>query len=109
MLNRALKLIRAYHNLTQSEASRRTGLSKSYVSALEAGNKKVTLEVLEKYASAFNLPLSSLMLFAEHSQDRSLAEDARVYVAGKAIKMLDWLYTISNGEDGQSQDNLDGA
>jgi transcriptional regulator with XRE-family HTH domain len=94
-LNKALRLVRVYHDLSQVEAARRVGLSKSYVSELEAGNKKVTIEVLEKYASAFNLPVSSLMIFAEHSEDRNFAEDVRVYVAGKVLKMLDWISTIS--------------
>jgi transcriptional regulator with XRE-family HTH domain len=95
MLSQALRLIRVYHDLTQTEAARRIGLSKSYVSELEAGNKKVTLDVLEKYASAFKLPVSSLMLFAEHSHDGKFAEDVRVYVADKVVKMLDWISTIS--------------
>jgi len=106
MLNKALRLIRVYHNLTQTEAARRIGLSKSYVSELETGNKKVTLEVLEKYASAFKIPISSLMLFAEHSQDQNFAEDIRVHVADKVIKMLDWISTIS--DDSQSKELTDG-
>jgi transcriptional regulator with XRE-family HTH domain len=94
-LNKALRLIRVYHDLTQTETARRIGLSKSYVSELEAGNKKVTLDVLEKYASVFKLPISSLMLFAEHSQDVNFSEDVRTYVADKVVKMLDWISTIS--------------
>ena len=105
-LNKALRLVRVYHDLSQTETARRIGLSKSYVSELEAGNKKVTLEVLEKYASAFNLPASSLMIFAEHSEDQTFVEDVRVYVAGKVLKMLDWIATIS--EDESQKDNLRG-
>jgi transcriptional regulator with XRE-family HTH domain len=103
-LNKTLRLVRVYHDLTQVETARRVGLSKSYVSELEAGNKKVTIEVLEKYASAFKLPISSLMLFAEHSEDRNFAEDIRVYVAGKVLKMLDWISTIS--EEASSKEEL---
>jgi transcriptional regulator with XRE-family HTH domain len=94
-LNKALRLVRVYHDLTQAETARRVGFSKSYISELEAGNKKVSIEVLERYAAAFKLPVSSLMLFAEHSEDRNFTEDARVYVAGKVLKMLDWILTIS--------------
>lgn len=94
MLNEALRLIRVYHDMTQKDVAARVGLSKSYVSDLEAGNKKVTLEVLEKYSHAFNIPASSLMLFAERAAKRDFAEDARVYIAGKALKMLDWIAAI---------------
>jgi transcriptional regulator with XRE-family HTH domain len=103
-LNKALRLVRVYHDLSQAETARRIGLSKSYVSEIEAGNKKVTLEVLEKYASAFNLPASSLMIFAEHSEDQTFVEDVRVYVAGKVLKMLDWIATIS--EEASQKDSL---
>jgi transcriptional regulator with XRE-family HTH domain len=100
-LSQALRLVRVYHDQTQTETARRIGLSKSYVSELEAGNKKVTLDVLEKYASAFKIPISSLMLFAEHSHDGKFREDVRVYIADKVVKMLDWIATIS--EDGQQE------
>jgi transcriptional regulator with XRE-family HTH domain len=87
--------VRVYHDLTQAETARRVGFSKSYVSELESGNKKVSIEALERYAAAFKLPVSSLMIFAEHSENRNFTEDVRVYVAGKVLKMLDWISTIS--------------
>lgn len=96
MMHRALRLIRVYHDLNQAEAATRVGLSKSYVSEIETGNKKVTLEVLEKYASAFEIPLSSLMLFAENLGQQHLTEKTRLYVANKVLKMLDWIETISS-------------
>jgi transcriptional regulator with XRE-family HTH domain len=101
LLNRALKLVRVYHNLTQVETAHRIGLSKSYVSEIESGQKRVSLEVLEKYSSAFKIPVSSLMLFAEHSKDSRFSEDARVYIAEKALKMLDWIATISGPEESE--------
>ena len=101
LLNRALKLVRVYHNLTQVEAAHRIGLSKSYISEIESGQKKVSIEVLDKYSSAFKIPVSSLMLFAEHSKDGRFSEDARVYIAKKTLKMLDWIATISDPEESE--------
>lgn len=95
LLNRALKLVRVYHNLTQLEVARRTGLSKSYVSEIESARKKVSIEILNKYSEAFDIPASSLMLFAEHSEDKRFSEDVRVYIANKTLKMLDWMVTIT--------------
>lgn len=95
MLNRALRLIRVYHDLNLSDAAERVGLSKSYVSELERNQKKVTLDVLEKYSAAFDIPVSSLMLFAEKAQTDDPSEKARIFVADKALKMLDWIATIS--------------
>jgi len=95
MMHKALRLIRVYHDLSQADAAGRIGLSKSYVSEIESGNKRVTLEVLGKYASAFDIPLSSLMLFAEKTEESHIADDTRLYVASKVLKMLDWIETIS--------------
>ncbi len=94
MINRALRLIRVYHDLNQSDVAARVGLSKSYVSEIEK-DANVTLQVLEKYSNAFNIPVSSLMLFAEQAGESRLSEGARVLVADKALKMLDWIATIS--------------
>jgi transcriptional regulator with XRE-family HTH domain len=97
MLNRALRLIRVYHDLSQAETAKRVHLSKSYVSELEAGNKRVSLDVLERYASAFKIPISSLMLFAEYTE-KHRGDRVRVAVADKVLKMLDWIATISEEE-----------
>ncbi len=74
MMNKALRLVRVYHDLSLVEAAERVGLSKSYVSELEKGHKKVSMEVLEKYATAFDMPMSSLMLFAEKIRGWSTCE-----------------------------------
>ncbi|MGJ3627810.1 helix-turn-helix domain-containing protein [Sphingomonas sp. MMS24-JH45] len=59
--------MRVFHDLNKTQVAARVGLSKSYVTELERGDKKVTLEVLEKYASAFKIPVSSLMFFCGKS------------------------------------------
>lgn len=99
MLNEALRLVRVFHDLNKTQAAERVGLSKSYVTELERGDKKVTLEVLQKYASGFNVSLSSLMFFAEQAADSSSGEKVRTAVAGKVIKMLDWIATVTAERD----------
>lgn len=97
MYNRALKLIREYHRMTRTEVAAKLGLSKSYVSELERG-KKPTIDVIEKYASAFNLPVSSLMMFAE-SSDSGRTDRFRTLAAGKVLKMLEWLKDTADEEE----------
>jgi transcriptional regulator with XRE-family HTH domain len=99
MMNEALRLIRVYHDLNKTEIADKVGLSKSYVTELEAGDKKVTIEVLDKYAYAFKIPLSSLMLFAERANGRDPQENARTLVASKVLKMLNWVADISDSEE----------
>jgi DNA-binding XRE family transcriptional regulator len=56
MLNEALRLVRVYHDLSQADVAERVGLSKSYVSEIESGEKNVSIAVLEKYSTAFDIP-----------------------------------------------------
>lgn len=95
MLNQALKLVRVYHNQSLTQLSQGIGLSKSYISEIEGGKKKVSMEVLEKYSSHFRIPTSSLMFFAEKTASGT-GEDVRVFVADKVLKMLDWMSTIGD-------------
>ena len=77
--------------MTQAELAEKLSLSKSFISELEAGNRKPSLDVLEKYAESFKLPLSGLMLFSEQIDADNWNERARVTVASKVLKMLEWL------------------
>ena len=97
MYARALKVIREYHRLSQTELADRLGLSKSYISELEAGSKKASLDVLERYAEQFQIPMSSLMLFAERSADADFGERSRSFAANKVLKMLEWLSKAGDG------------
>ena len=46
MLNQALKLLRTYHQFTQIELAKRLGISNSYLSELEKGDKTPGLDLL---------------------------------------------------------------
>ena len=100
MYYRALKLIRQYHRLSQVDLANSLGLSKSFVSELEKeGGKKPSIDVLERYASHFKVPLSSLLLFAERTEVDNVGERSRVQVAGKILKMLEWLEETTRPHD----------
>lgn len=95
MLNEALRLIRVYHDMNKAELARALGFSRSHITEIESGNKKVTLSTLERYSNYFEIPMSSIMLFAERTSDADFSEQARTFVAKKVLKMLDWISTIS--------------
>lgn len=95
MYDRALKTLRQYHRLTQSDLAEQLGISRSYLNEIERGRKEPSLEILSKYAERFDIPLSSLMLFAEQSQSPKL-DRARLYVADKVLKMLEWIAEDDN-------------
>ncbi|WP_439634701.1 helix-turn-helix domain-containing protein [Glycocaulis sp.] len=98
MLNEALRLVRVYHDMSKAELARELGFSRSFITELEGGNKKVTIDTLERYSEYFDIPVSSLMLFAERTVDADFSEAARTFVADKALRMLDWVSSISRHE-----------
>ncbi len=91
MQHEALRLVRVFHDLNQTELAERIGISKSYLSELESGKKPPTLEILQRYADSFSIPLSSLLFFAENVASPSRSDRSRVVIASKALKMLQWL------------------
>jgi transcriptional regulator with XRE-family HTH domain len=90
MYDRALKLIRQYHRLSQVELADKLELSKSYVNDLERNRRQPTLEVLKRYAEAFDMPVSSIQLFAERTSDSGV-ERMRAFAADKVLRMLEWI------------------
>lgn len=92
MLNRALRLLRTYHQLTQIELAKRLGISNSYLSEIESGDKTPLLELLDKYSDIFKIPTSSILLFSEsiNGKDR-LSGKLRIGAAGKIIRLLEWI------------------
>ena len=91
MLNEALRLIRVYHDLRQTDVAEQLGISKSYLSEIEKGSKKPTLDLVEKYANNFQIPVSSIMFFSENINNTQAYEKARGAVAAKIIKLMQFL------------------
>jgi transcriptional regulator with XRE-family HTH domain len=91
MLNEALRLIRVYHDMKQNEAADKLGISKSYLSEIESGRKEPSLDLLKKYETAFDVPISSIMFFSENLRKSPTKEKARTFVASKIINLLKFI------------------
>lgn len=91
MIARALKLIRQYHKLNQTELASRLSISTSYLSELESGKKEPSLDILQKYADCFNVPLSSLVVFSETLEGAHSVSKARAFISKKMLKVLEWI------------------
>lgn len=98
MLHEALRLIRQFHALNLSELAKRLSISKSYLSEIEHGRKNVTLDLLQRYAAVFDMPTSHLLLFSERLGNPSDADSVATKIAGKALKMLQWVETVTRDE-----------
>jgi transcriptional regulator with XRE-family HTH domain len=101
MLNRALKMLRTYHQLKQVELAKQLEISNSYLSEIESGSKVPGLELLDKYSKFFKMPVSSILLFSEKiSDDSRISEKIRVTAADKILRLLEWIDekdSVANG------------
>ena len=91
MLHEALRLIRLYHDISQTELARRFGISKSYLSEIETGKKQATLALLHQYSTEFKLPMSSIMFFSEALEKNSFSERTRLKISQKVIALLNFI------------------
>lgn len=91
MLGEALRLIRVYHDLKQKQAAERLGVSTSYISEIEKGTKTPTLDTIQRYSRAFDMPVSSIMFFSESLEQGGAYDNARSFVAGKVLALMQFL------------------
>src|ERR1035441_1436832 len=96
MISEALRLLRVYHNLTQTQLATDLKVSKSYVSEIESGKKKASIDILETYSAHFKVPLSSLFFFSEELDQRKTTDRVKGKVAMAALRLLG---TIAGRED----------
>lgn len=91
MISNALKVMRKYHNISQTQLAAKLSISGSYLSEIESGKKEPSLEVLHRYADVFEVPLSSLVVFSETLDGTQTASKARNFFSKKMLKILDWI------------------
>lgn len=91
MLNEALRLVRAYHDLSQTQLSYDLQISNSFLSEIESGKKAPSIELLNKYSQKFDIPVSSLLFFSENLDKSKATDKLRVGVAKKVIGLLKWV------------------
>jgi len=91
MLNEALKQIRIFHQMKQVDLAHDLKISKSYLSEIESGHKSISMDILQKYADIFSVPVSSLLLFSENMDAAKSSDKLRLKCANKIIKIMEWV------------------
>jgi transcriptional regulator with XRE-family HTH domain len=66
---KAIKIIRNARSLSQKELADRIKLAPSYISRIEAGERKPTIETLEKIAKELKVPMHLIILMASDKTD----------------------------------------
>ena len=90
MLHEVLRLVRTYHDMSQTTLCAELGIPNSYLLEIESGRKQPTLDLLNRYSEHFGIPVSSLMFFSEKLRD-SITNSVRLVIAKKMISLLQWV------------------
>jgi transcriptional regulator with XRE-family HTH domain len=92
LLNRALKLLRTYHQFSQTDLAKKLDISNSYLCEIEKGVKTPGMDMLAKYSEIFKMPISTILLFSEKIESRHKShEKLRVAAADKVLRLLEWI------------------
>ncbi len=103
MINKALKLIRQFHKVKQSDLATKFKMSKSYLSEIESGKKPVSFELLQKYATEFDIPASSLVFFSESlAGKKGMPEKFRSAFSGKILTVMEWFVEKDEAKKAQA-------
>lgn len=95
-IGEVIKKLRLIYGYKAAELSRRVDISASYLSEIEHGSKIPTLDLLQKFATAYGIKLSSLILISEEYTDMSDKGKSEQYVRRR---MLDLINKMSEGLD----------
>lgn len=91
MLGEALRLIRVFHDMKQTELAEKLDISQSYLSSIERGEKTPSQEIVNRYSELFDLPVSSIWFFDEAlrlNPSSNRLEKARGIIADKILDFL---------------------
>lgn len=64
-MNEVLRELRIFSQLTQKELAEDLDYNIAHLTLLESGHRNVTLEVLDRYANFFEVPMSNILRYAE--------------------------------------------
>jgi transcriptional regulator with XRE-family HTH domain len=97
LIGEKLKQLRESKNLSQGDIEKRTGLMRAYTSRVENGHTTPSVETLEKYASALDIPLYRLFYEGDEPPkhlirfpaDEGIAQIEETVPLAKAVAQLD--------------------
>lgn len=95
MLGNTLKRLRGIYGYSAKEMSELLGISSSYLSEIENGKKKVSMDLLECYSKLLGLRVSTLVRFSEDYEDAELNNAGQKFITSLMSKVIE---AYSNGK-----------
>jgi len=91
MIGDALRMIRVFHDIPQKRLAEQLKMSASHLSEVESNKKKPTLDLLDRYAEVFKIPVSSIMFFSEEMGNGTTTDKIRVSISEKVLALLKFI------------------
>ena len=87
--SKAIRTIRAAKGISQKKLASLVDLDSSYISRIESGERKPTIEVIESIANTLKVPVYLLTLLASEQKDlKNLPQKDTMIVAEKLLQLL---------------------
>ena len=98
-IGKAIRICRAHKGLTQAQLAKKAGLSVSYLSLLENGERDPAMSKIENISNALGVPMSILLFLGSGRQELAgvLSDEAIEKLAYAAIRLIQ----ASADNDGQ--------
>ncbi len=88
MISEALRLIRVMHNMRANDLAAELGISCSYLSEIENGKKKPTIDLLNKYGIVLSLRPSDILFFSEELDESDPIDRSKKAMQQAIIKLM---------------------
>lgn len=96
---KAVRIARSIADISQGELADRAGLDRSYLSLIEGGKRKPTMETLQTISEALEMPFPLLTLLAVEKQDSKNINNEQVLGLAKQLTYM--LLETQNIDDGE--------
>jgi len=88
-LGKRIQAIRGKKGLTQEQLEERTGINAKYISAVECGQRNITINTLNKIAKGLDVELYELFLFSyELQSEKAVRKALDSFIKDADIKSL---------------------
>jgi transcriptional regulator with XRE-family HTH domain len=102
---KAVRIARSIADISQGELALRAGLDRSYLSLIEGGKRKPTIETLQSISDALDMPFTLLTLLAVEKEDSKNINDEQVQALAKQLTHL--LLETAKDDDATGPDSTD--